>query len=309
MVRAAIEPPDEPASQGAPASVTLRVTNDGTDYLLLDRAVVDGPHDEVVSWRTRPDGLVVYDAVEDEYRHHSISSCRALVPLETGLVPPGASAVTFLRTKTLAAGPRRARITVSGATLPADAVLDRVYAPPAAMLGAVASYRRVQQALEARGTVIVRAAGLATFEVAAEVALDVDPDDDATTALAQAGPGAVLVDRVRRLGGAWVVEAADGALLVAAAGRSVRVPPGVVDRAVWRHLDERLVAEPAVLQFRGPAAAGAKAEGGLPLGHPELGQQTLPSAALWDLLGLLVARRLGLRVGRHTPTSDGLIIE
>lgn len=307
MVRAAIEPPDDHARQGATSSITLRVTNDGADFLLLDRAVADGAHDEVVSWRHQPEGLIVYDAIEDEYRHHSIAACRSHVPLETGLVPPGASAVTFLRTKSLAAGPRRARVTVTGVTLPADALLERVYAPPAAMLGAVASYRRVEQAVEARGTVIVRAAGLAPFEVAAEVALEVDPDDAAAAALEQAGPGAVLVDRVRRLGGAWVVEAADGAVLVAAPGRSMRLARGVVDPAVWRHLDLRLPAEPALLQLRGPAVA--LKEAALPLGGRELGQQTLPSAALWELLGLLGPRRLALRVGSHTATADGLIVE
>ena len=93
-IRLSVDPPDGPSSQGTGPVVELRIKNETSDLVLLDEARSDGPDDEVVRWRTFPEGVVVYDALQDEYRHLSLPQTRARIPVWSGAIPPRATAAS-----------------------------------------------------------------------------------------------------------------------------------------------------------------------------------------------------------------------
>ncbi len=301
--------PDGPVPHGLRRALELRVRNAGDDVLVLERAVTDGPSDGAVEWLARPDGLVVYDAGTDTYRHHTGLATRAAVPLCYGVVGPRRTANTLLPVKSLAVGRRAVRVTVTGWVVPAAEVHARLYVAPESMAGAVVVLTRGATPDDPLAGVVARVEGCARFEAVAT--LEVDTADDeahpAEGAVARAGAEAVLVERVRRLGGAWVVEAAGGVWLDAPA-RTLALRHDLVDARVWRVLDEAPAFEPVLVMFRGPGAEALRDEGGLPLEGPNPIQRRLAARDLWSLLEAVAARGLRLGWGRHSLHNDGLIV-
>ncbi|MBX3467401.1 MAG: hypothetical protein KF878_10965 [Planctomycetes bacterium] len=309
MVRAAIEPEESPARQGLRMALSLSITNDGPHLLVLDEAAGDDPLDERLRWRRHPDGMIVYDAGDDVYRHHSVVAARASIPLCHLVIAPGGTGRTFYSARSLAVGPRRARVRVTGHLVPLDDVGLHLYESPERMHGPSTVYRPVSgDPSQVGGVVIARCGRVPTFEAVAEVDLVVEADPSAEDALERGGPGAALIERPRRLGGAWVVEGADGAVTLTDGARAVRCPPGLVDPAVWRRLDDAPPSAPLLVMFRSDPARALRDAGALPLHGLDTAQQTLPPAALWDLLAGCEARRLTVRWGRHSGTSDGLVV-
>lgn len=306
-IRATIDPEETPARQGLRKTLTLAVHNDGPHLLVLDRAT-GGPHDEVLRWRRHPEGVVVYDAGEDVYRHHSAVAARAHVPLCHLVVQPGSVGRTFFAARSLAAGPRRVRVTVTGHLVAMDEACARIYASPERMHGATTVYRRAEDPAAVGGVVIARCGPAEAVEVHAEVDLVVEPDASAAAALEQGGPDAALIERVRRLGNAWVVASPDGSVTLIEATRARRLARGVVDPAVWRRLDDAPPSAPVLVMFRSDAARALRDEGGLPLEGLDTAQQRLAPAALGDLLAGCDARRLHVTWGRHSAVTDGLIV-
>lgn len=307
-IRATIEPEDTPATQGLRKALSLAVSNDSPHLLVLDEAAGDGPHDERLRWRRHPEGVVVYDAGEDVYRHHSALAARALVPLCHLVVPPGATGRTFYAARSLQVGPRRARVTVSGHLVPLDSAAAGVYASPERLHGATTTYHRAQDPTQVGGVVIARCGAADAVRATAGVDLMVQADPSSADALERAGPGAALIERLRRLGGAWVAQAPDGSHTLADATRAQRVARGVVDPAVWRRLDDAPPSAPLLVMFRGDGARALRDAGALPLEGLETAQQRLAPAALWDLLAACDERALTITWGRHSGVTDGLIV-
>lgn len=307
-IRATIEPEDTPARQGLRKTLSLAVHNDGPGVLVLDQAVGDDPHDDVLRWRRHPEGVVVYDAGEDVYRHHSAVAARAHVPLCHLIVRPGSTGRTFYAARSLAVGPRRVRVRVTGHLVSMDDAGDRVYASPERMHGATTVYRRAEDEDELGGIVIARCGRDGRVEVTAEVDLEVEADPSAAAALEQAGPDAALRERVRRLGNAWVAATPAGATTLVDDARALRLARGVVDPAVWRRLDDVPPSAPVLVMFRSDAARALRDQGGLALEGLDTAQQHLAPAALWDLLAACDARGLHVTWGRHSAVTDGLIV-
>src|SRR5690606_13876866 len=90
-----VQPPDGPARQGFPAALEVRVDNEGAEPLLLERAWGDGPLDGELVWRRPPSGVIAYDAAQDCYRWRTGYTTTALVPLCSGLLPPGGGCEGF----------------------------------------------------------------------------------------------------------------------------------------------------------------------------------------------------------------------
>ncbi|MCO5169144.1 MAG: hypothetical protein M9894_22605 [Planctomycetes bacterium] len=309
MIRAAIEPEESPARQGLRKALSLAVTNDSPHLLVLDQATGDDPLDERLRWRRHPDGVIVYDAGDDVYRHHSVVASRALIPLCHLVLAPGATGRTFYAARSLTPGPRRARVRVTGHLVPLDDVGLHVYTSPERLHGASTTYRPVSgDPAQVGGVVIARCGRAEMVEATAEVDLVVEADPSAEAALERAGPGAALVERPRRLGGAWVAEGRDGAVALVDDARALRCPGGLVDPAVWRRLDDAPPSAPLLVMFRSDAARALRDAGALPLEGVDVAQQALAPAALWDLLAECAARRLTVRWGRHSGTSDGLVV-
>lgn len=304
-IRLSVDPPDGPSSQGTGPVVELRVKNEGPDLVILDEARSDGPDDEVVRWKIYPEGVVLYDAMQDEYRHLSLPQTRACVPVWSGAVPPRATAASYMRLRTMAAGPRTARIVVRGHRVPLHEVPARIYTPAEAMHASMVNYVPAKDAGEARGGLIARLHGAEPVEASVEVALAVDVDPAATAALEQAGAGARLaacVDRLR----AWVIETGE-ATVVVQRERQLRAARGAIDPSVWRHLDDRRGDGRLYLMLLSPEARALRDAGQLPV-TAQHAQLVLPAHAVWELLERVVERRLNLSVGRHTPIQDGLIL-
>ena len=310
-MRVLLEAPDGPLRQGWPAALTLRVENPSAEYVLLDRATTNGPRDGTLAWRRRPLGVVVYDAGEDLYRHRSVHNAMSAVPLCSGLLRPGGAMEAFLVVKGLEPGPRSIEVTVSGHVLPEAELLARVYLPPEAFQGSETDYER-PEALEALGgvsTCIARVAGCRAVEARGEAAAWVEEDVESPAAAAlERVPGGRIVDRSRRLGGAWVVATADERLHLVRDERQLSLPPGILDLEALRHLDEEPPFRPLVLTFQGEAAQAFRSATPLPLSDRERGQQLLPSEALWDLLE--AAGAAGLKVGwePQTTVNEGLVV-
>lgn len=307
-IRASLEPETTPARLGQRKALTLAVTNDTPHLLVLDQALGDGPHDERLRWQRNPDGMVIYDAGEDRYKHHAAIAARSLIPLCHSVVQPGSTARTFFGAKSLTPGARRVRVTVTGRLLNAEDARACVYAAPERMHGAITSYVPITEPAQAVGVVITRAERGARVDVTAEVDLQVAEDAGSVLALTQAGPGAVLLDRVRRLGGAWVMRCADGATLVYTVERSLRCAPGLVDERVWQRLDDAPPNANEMVRFKSDAARVLRDAKELPLGGLDAAQQYLPPTALLDLFAACGARRLSVTYGRHSPCIDGLIV-
>ncbi len=303
-IRLSVDPPDGPSSQGTGPVVELRIKNESNDLVLLDEARSDGPDDEVVRWRTFPEGVVVYDAMQDEYRHLSLPQTRARIPVWSGAIPPRATAASYMRLKTVAAGPRTARIVVRGHRVPLDQVPARIYTPAEAMHASMVNYTPAKDASEARGSLVARLHGAEPVEATVELALAVDADPAASAALERGGPGARLVTRVRRLAGAWIVETPE-ATVVVQPQRQVRAARGAIDLAVWRHLDERPGDDRLFVMLLSPESRALRAA--LPV-EGQGAQLLLPAKVVWELLEQVVERRLTLSVGPHTPIQDGLIL-
>lgn len=307
-VRGSIEPETSPAPQGQRMALTLAVTNDTPHLLVLEQATSDGPHDERLRWQRITDGVVIYDAGEDCYRHYSAIAARSLIPLCHSVVQPGRTARTFFGAKSLAPGPRRVRVTITGRLLSVEDARACVYASPERLHGPITSYRPIKEPAEALGVVVSRAERGERIEVTAEVDLVVSEDAGSILALTQAGPGAVLADRLRRLGGAWIVHTADGGTLVYTVARAVRCAPGVVDPGVWQRLDEASPGAPAVVMFRSERARALRDASALPLEGLEVAQQRLPAAALLDLFEACDERKLAVSYGRHSACTEGLVV-
>src|SRR5690606_25947763 len=116
-------------------------------------------------------GVVVYDAGDDVYRHHSAVAARAHVPLCHLVVPPGSVGRTFYSARSLDVGPRRVRVTVTGHLVRMGDTSSRVYASPERMHGATTVYRRADDPAALGGVVIARCGGAEPVEVHAEVDL------------------------------------------------------------------------------------------------------------------------------------------
>lgn len=307
-IRATFEPEDAPATQGLRKTLSLAVTNDGPHLLVLDEAAGDDPHDEVLRWRRRPEGVVVYDAGDDVYRHHSAVAARAHVPLCHLVVQPGSTGRTFYAARSMAVGPRRVRVTVTGHLVPLDAIGARVYASPERLHGGTTTYHPADDPAGVGGVVIARCGLAERVEVTAELDLVVEPDPAAAAALEQAGPGATLTERVRRLGNAWVATSPDGAVTLVDAARARRLSRGVVDPATWRRLDDAPPSAPLLVRFLSDPARALRDQGGLPLEGLDSAQQVLKPAALWDLVAACDERQLHVSWGRHSAVTDGLIV-
>lgn len=302
-IRLSVDPPDAPSAQGTGPVVELRVKNEGPDLVLLDEARSDGPDDEVVRWRTFPEGVVVYDAMQDEYRHLSLPQTRARIPVWSGAIPPRATAASYMRLKTVAAGPRTARIVVRGHRVPLGEVPARIYTPAEAMHASMVNYTPARDASEARGSLVARLQGTEPVEATVELALQVVADPAAAAAVERAGAGGRLVTRVRRLG-AWIVETPE-ATFVVQPQRHLRAARGAIEPAVWRHLDERPGDDRLFLMLLSPESRALR--DALPAEGQGV-QLFLSSKRLWELLERVVERRLVLSVGSHTPIQDGLIL-
>lgn len=308
-IRATFEPEDTPVRQGLRSMLTLAIRNEGPDLLVLEQAMGDGPHDEVLRWRRHPEGVVVYDAVEDVYRHFSAVAARAFVPLCHLVVPPGSTGRTFYGARSLEVGPRRVRVKVTGHRVAMDDAGRRIYASPERMHGATTVYRPATEPDELGGVVIARCGLVEAVEVTAEVDLVVDPDPSAAAALERVGEGAALLECVRRLGNAWVVGAADGSLTLVLGERALRLGRDVVEREVWRRLDDVPPNVAPLVRFLSDGARALRDQGGLPLDGLDKAQQVLRSPAdLWELFAACDARRLRVTWGRHSAVTDGLIV-
>lgn len=307
-VRASFEPETTPARQGQRMALTLAVTNDTPHLLVLSQATSDAPHDERLRWQRQPDGVVVYDAIDDCYHHHSAVAARSTIPLCHSVVQPGRTARTFYGAKSLAPGARRVRVTISGRLLSLEDARTCLYASTERLHGPVTTYLPLRDPEEAVGVVVSRADRGEKVEATAELDLQVTEDAGSILALTQAGPGSTLVDRVRRLGGAWIVRTADGGTLVYTVARAVRCGPGVVDPVVWQRLDEVSPTSPALVRFRSERAGALRDAHALPLEGLDVAQQHLPATSLLDLFQACEERKLAVGYGPHSPCTDGLIV-
>lgn len=298
-----------PVIQGRPAVTTIRIENDGPDVLLLDGAATGGRWDGEVLWNRHPLGIVVYDAARDRYRHRTGPNATAVVPIATGLVPPGGACEALLTLKELALGPRQARVAVRGRRFPPGELAARVYRPPETLGGAVVTYERAGDGAPfPGGGVIVRTHGAAPLELEVSVAYEVTSDADAPAeaALEAAGPGSELFDRSRSLGGAWIVRDAARRFHAVQAERHVRC--GAVDAGVWARLDRDPPFEPVRIVFRGPDAAALRDAGLVRILGLERGQQLVDRADLWSLLEACAERGLEISHERHANVSAGLVV-
>ncbi len=300
-----VHPPDGPARQGFPAALEVRVDNEGTEPLLLERAWGDGPLDGEIVWRRPPSGVIAYDAAQDCYRWRTGFTTTARVPLCSGLLPPGGGCEGFLPLKTLAPGERQVTIRARGVRLPAGELAQRVYAAADELQGAVVEFHRVAtDGPFPTGSLIVRARGCAAAEAAVELAILVaeDEDDPAAAALERIGGGR-LVDRCRALGGAWVLEDAAGATHLVRGERTLRC--GRVGAGLWRLLDAALPFEPLRVRLVG-AASALEEQAELGLNGPAGGEKLLERRAAWELLAACAARGLVVEPAEHTAITHGV---
>lgn len=314
-MRTAIEGDTESLREGWPRLLTISVENDGSDPILL-ASTAGGPRDGVQRWRQCVLGAVLYDAGRDRYRHLTVLNTRSTIPVDGGLIPPGSSRTFDLPTQALGVGSHTAQFTTTGWRIPSAELDGRVYLQPKGPMRSVPQFlplAEVRANTPETGELfsspaIVRATDLEPISATASIALEVaaDADDPSSAALARAGATEVL-DRCRRLRGAWVLRDEGGHVHLVRGEEHLRLSDGAVDPGVWRGLEAGLPFEPVLVRFFGEPANDLRAE--LPgCGGPQE-QQSLEPSELLGLFAAVDAAGLRVRWGRHTAINDGLVVE
>ncbi|MBL4848918.1 MAG: hypothetical protein JKY65_25630, partial [Planctomycetes bacterium] len=258
----------EPLSEGCPNALDLSVENTSQDQVLvLETATWEAPARGVHRWAKPALGGLRYEAGPDRYVLQTTSGQVAPLSLQTGVLLPGVRARTFLQTTALGQGTSSATLLVRAHSFPLAEFVTRVYQADEA-----SASRPVQRFLlgpAPEGQVRdawVHLAG--TTELTERLSLDLevgpDPDDPAEEAL-QRVPDSLLVGRVRRLGGAWVLSTPDGALHLVRGSDLLRCSPGTLDLQTLEALDQDPPFVPLALVFRGEGAVAWRDGGALAL--------------------------------------------
>ena len=301
----------EPLRRGWPSMFELRVDNDGDAPLLLEEARWDPPCAGVHAWSKRPLGLLRYDAGADRYHHRQTASGRCVRPLWIGLLEPGASAGCLLPTRSLAASGHAATLRVSAYPLAEAELARRVYSAPARAFNTPqVTFSPWEAGIDRGPEVIAHLQGLErrVEELSYELEVHEDADAPAAAALEAAG-GGELVGRCRRLGGAWIVRAAeDEALHVVRGEERLRCPPGSLGLDLIERLDDALPFEPIPVLLRSRPAEALARSGQVAFEGLGQAQQLLRPEGLWQLLRSLPASGVRLTWSRHADIQDGLVV-
>lgn len=304
-----LEPRTEPIRQGWPTVLTVVVENSNPDlWVHLERAAVGESAAGDLAWRRSLLGAVVYHAADDVYRHHTLANTTTRVSVSTGLIPPGRRLEAMLPVKLLELGKRRISVEARCQTFPSGETPGRVYVPPVERMSAVVTYRPLGDAAFPGGEVIVRGHPHPTTTLTADLEVDVTADDDdpAQAALERVGTGAMLLDRCRRIGGAWVVRDARGGTHLVKGERQLRCGP--IAPEVFRQFDTQFPFEEIVVVFRGEAGCALRDAGVLPLEGLELGQQLLQPGDFWLLAEEAAQRRLRISWEAQSTVNQGVVV-
>lgn len=302
----------EPLTQGRWSSLEVVVTNTSPGEVLVLEAVawegegVRGRHE----WERPQAGSLRYEAQDDLYRLETAVSIAAPLPLQVGVLLPGARARTLVPIQALGCGPCALKLVGRGVRFPLSEFAERVYQldPATASQPTQRFSRGPLDHDQAVRDAFVRRRGCAAVEATRELSLEVNAcDQDPSAAVLRRVPGE-LVGRVRRLGGAWLVREALGSLALVRGERCLRFPPSCLDPATLLALDADPPFLPVVLLFRGKTACALRDSGDLALDGLELGQQLLAAAELWSLIERAHELGLALRWGAHAPLAEGLIV-
>jgi hypothetical protein len=300
---------EEPLVEGVTRRFAVNLANPGPDPIALFDLRADGARDGSHVWRRAPFGSILYDAGRDAYVHFTDAAAVGAVAIETGIVPPGTNAEALLPLKSLAPGTRSVRVSVRWRAIPAAELASRLYQPPDAMEGRSTLYKlgRERPRVDPNtppGRSILRSGDRPVEETT--IAIDVTTNEDPASPGRVAAEQGRVVDRVRALGRAWIVERPSGGLVALTPGRTLELG-SAIDARVLSFVDDLAPGETVPILLRGPRAAALEAS--LPVEGKGRGQQWFERESLGEVLEVLLGARAKVALGPHGVAEFGWIVE